>query len=602
MRVPVYDNLQTSVSSPGPATTATPSGPQASEIGARQNARLNDAAGGYASAQNQIAAAMQEEVNSTRVDDATNQYVRGLTAARVEAMQLKSKAALERPDGKSLPDEYGEKLKSLSDEISKGLGNDAQRRAFSMNAGHLDNQFQGALTEHMVQQQGVYRQETRAATRETATSNGILLWGDDKELEKSTAAIAASVLAEAKEQGLDPGKDKAILDTMFQKAISPMHAGVMQSMVTAGRADKALDYYTANSERMTPAVRAHMLPLIQERVDGQKGDVIADAAWRSIGPQGANDPVLISDMDNIARRALKDEPSALKHALAGIRERATAFNGQQAEMNTAAKNAVVGMLVANQPMSDVQRSAPWGALPATEQNSILRDQEARAEHRANYQAALESRDYTKAQRLRAEQEYRGTLARYAFQDPRVLAGMKREEVVALALGPMGQENAGRVLATYDSIVKTPEKLRSASIDHDQFNTIAKSVGLDAYSPKSDDEKASISLARDRVNDGIDAWQRAHGNAEMPRDEKEKLMRGMAATAVLTKGRVWGTNEASLLTVKEEDAKRVVVPESQRPLVVDSIRRERGDPNYTPTDLEVGAKYLRKLKRDAATPR
>ena len=218
-RVPTYDNLQTTPSAGGTPAFQTPSGPSGEQVAAQQLQGLGEGAQRAGGAVSTIALDMARDANDLRVNDAMNQYVNAQTQARVEAMQLKGRNALERPDGKSLPDEFGERMQKQAEVISQTLANPAQRQAFAMNAGRMDGQFRASLSQHMVEQQNVYRKETQKGTLDTAVNQATLLWGDEKLRAQSVATVTKVVYAIARDNGMPPeARDPAYRDEPLAKA------------------------------------------------------------------------------------------------------------------------------------------------------------------------------------------------------------------------------------------------------------------------------------------------------------------------------------------------------------------------------------------------
>lgn len=212
--VPRYDSPQVSAASmPMTGLNGFSTQPMP-DIAGRQAQQLGQAMQQTSSDIGKIAIDMQTEANQTRLDDSMNQLVKGRTDLATEALSLKGRNALERPDGKSLPDEYGEKLQTLAGTISDGLGNDAQRQAFRHQAMQLQQHFYGTLSSHMVDQQRVYRAETQKATLETAVDQAARLGPDEGAFMQSLGAIRDTVFKQVKENG---GDDK-IADAEYRKA------------------------------------------------------------------------------------------------------------------------------------------------------------------------------------------------------------------------------------------------------------------------------------------------------------------------------------------------------------------------------------------------
>lgn len=270
-QVPRYDSPQVGAAVQSGAGVTAPTPPDITN-----NATLN-ASRALGQAGDQITKAaldMQAEVNQSRINDAMNQAIRARTDLQVQALQLQGRNALERPDGKPLTDEFGEKLdKSVSD-IADGLGNDEQKRVFGQATRELRNQFYGSLSTHMLQQQRAFQKETQGATIQTATNQAALLWGDASMREQSRGAIAATVDEMAKTEGWD---DK-IKQAKLTEFMSPMHLGVMKGMLSGGVADQADAYYKANSADMTVPARAMAQDMLKGQVALQKAQAFADQA------------------------------------------------------------------------------------------------------------------------------------------------------------------------------------------------------------------------------------------------------------------------------------------------------------------------------------
>ena len=271
-RVPTYDSFQAAPNTlpqnrfdaPAMADTA---GRQAQETG-----RALLSTGGQLG---QIALDMQREANKVKIDDAMNQAVKARTDTQIEALQLQGRNALERPDGKSLPDEYDEKLQQQLDAIEQGLGNDAQKSAFRQQVAQIKRQMYGSLSAHMVEQQKVLRNETWEATLTTAANQAGMLWGDKAMVEQSAGAIRTTV----DEMAAANGWDDKIKQAKLAAALSPMHAAVVQGMVDGDRVDLARAYYEANADSMTLGVRERAMRLLEVGDFERKTQDAADALW-----------------------------------------------------------------------------------------------------------------------------------------------------------------------------------------------------------------------------------------------------------------------------------------------------------------------------------
>ncbi|MDZ7918515.1 hypothetical protein [Rhodoferax sp.] len=192
-RVPTYDNLQTQVSAPANVQFQGPQGPQAGAIAAEQAGAMGQALQGLGGELGRIVVDQQQKADQALTDDAINQLVRADTDLRLDALKLTGRAALDRPDNKSLSDEYTDKLgKVAADITANSLKSDAQRQAFKHTASQMGARMYQSLGAHILQQQKQFDADTDNATIETATQRGSMLWGDPQALAESRGAIQRS--------------------------------------------------------------------------------------------------------------------------------------------------------------------------------------------------------------------------------------------------------------------------------------------------------------------------------------------------------------------------------------------------------------------------
>jgi hypothetical protein len=208
-----------------------------------------------------IAMEEAQKANQVRIDDGLTQYVKAATDLEVEALQLQGRNALERPDGKALPDEYGEKANKAADAIEASLGNQMQREAFRQRVAQLQGQFHKKLTLHMVAAQKDYAREQRKATLDTAIYRGGVLWGDAEAVQQSADTIRVTVEQQLKDDGL--AGDEKIREARMVEALTPLHSAVLNGMVDGNRLDMARDYYKQNSATMSLQARDNAMKVIE---------------------------------------------------------------------------------------------------------------------------------------------------------------------------------------------------------------------------------------------------------------------------------------------------------------------------------------------------
>lgn len=531
-----------------------------------------------------------KQVNQGRVDDALNQLVKTRTDMQVEALSLKGRNALDRPDGKSLPDEYDDKLDQASQSISGALGNDAQRATFLSRAAELRNQMRGTLSNHMMDQHKVFRADTQKATIETAVNQGVLLYGDEGMRQQSLQTIGATVAQMAKDNGWDDKVKAAALS----EAISPLHAGIIKSMIQGGNASQARDYYEQNSASMTLQSRANLQGILKEAGDSQIAEAEADIIWGYAGPKSENDAVRIYDMEQMMRENLKDNPDALKKGIDALRQRAHAINAQQTEVKAQNISGVWKLIDSGTSMRQVQVSDAWLALTDTERHNIKKTIEAEQATRSSRAASDSSRALSDMQRQEKLAYLRNGDDYLTATNPDELAKMSRAQVEAKR-GLFGMEATQHLLAKWDALQK-PGKIVEARIDRQDFEQIADKLGLQPFKKDASEEhKRGLGTLHYRVEQLIDRRQR---ELKRPLDRQEKMVlmeKELATTVTVNPGWFSSNQQVPVVRMTDAQAKGVVVPAEDRQKIIEALntkyQKDPNNPAYFPNETNVKRLYL-----------
>lgn len=197
-RVPVYNSPQVAANTLAPARIAvaampTVAGQDARQIGAAMQ-QFGEQAG-------RVALDMAAQANQLRVDDALNKAKEAalkLTYDQQEGFtSLKGANALDRPDGKPLADEYGEKLQKQFSGIADTLGNDAQRTAFSLHANDILTSFRGQAIRHETGEFQTYALSTSEGIQSTALRDIGLNWNNPEAVTSAVERIRAETYRQA---------------------------------------------------------------------------------------------------------------------------------------------------------------------------------------------------------------------------------------------------------------------------------------------------------------------------------------------------------------------------------------------------------------------
>lgn len=329
--VPTYDNLRTSVAPmPGPQV-----GPM--DGPARQSAQFGEAVGRAGGALQSIMLDEQQLADQTRIADAMNQAV----AARLRLThdqndgytRLVGRAALERPDGKGLDEEYAGRLKGDIDAIDAGLGNDQQRRVFRQQAGQMLVQFGADVAQYRNRQHTAYQISTAEGTIATARDMASLESGNPEAVAQAQGAIKAAVYEMGRLHGWSA--QETLAKTVEQ--LSTMHASVATEAIQQGRIDYAKTYLEQVKAELTPQARMQLGAALKI------GDTNARA--QAFGDEVIGKGLTLSDALGEARKRFEGEAE-----VAAVREVKDRFGEQ--EIARALDVKAVG-------------SAAWSAVMAT---------------------------------------------------------------------------------------------------------------------------------------------------------------------------------------------------------------------------------------------
>lgn len=247
-RVPTYDNFQVDpIALPAPRLGFTGVQTTASDQAQAMGRQMQ----GAGEKLNQVALQMQEQINMTRADDASNKLKEAALRLTYDDKDgytaLKGNNALDRPDGKSLDLEYGEKLKKYTDDIAAGLGNDAQREAFMRNAGAIATNFQGGLLKHMADESKSYQDSVDEGVINTSVRELALSSGNPAVVDSATQRIEGHLWKLAQRNG----RSAEWVDNKRIELISNAHKGQLSAMLKDGQLDAAQAYLMRNSPNMS---------------------------------------------------------------------------------------------------------------------------------------------------------------------------------------------------------------------------------------------------------------------------------------------------------------------------------------------------------------
>lgn len=191
----------------------------------------------------------QQQANQVRVQDAYNQALQAKLNLTYDPqngfLAQKGDAALNRPDGQSLPQEYGQKFNDSISQISAGLGNDQQRQAFMSHAGTMAAQLQGEVDQHLAQEYRQYHLSTNVGTIKLEASNAALNWQAPDKVEQSVANAKQA----AYQMGTLQGKSAQEIESDQLGIASGIHLGVIEQALKNGNYAYAQQYLAQQQQK-----------------------------------------------------------------------------------------------------------------------------------------------------------------------------------------------------------------------------------------------------------------------------------------------------------------------------------------------------------------
>lgn len=250
--IPRYDELRVAASgAPTPYVTDGGAAAQTAGIGARQLQEAGAATMGAGNELVRIAIDAQKQADAVRVNDAMNRARQAAIdlAYNPESgyLNLKGAAALQRPDGQPLPEEYGSKLRTQIDSIVTSLGNDTQRREFLAQSQTLATTFSSQVQQHMLQEFKSHALSVQDGAITLAGDEAKRNWTDPAAIDPALQRAQAAVVEKGRLLGWSGNETQAALLVMSSK----VHTDVILEALANGNPVYAQSYLEKRKAGMT---------------------------------------------------------------------------------------------------------------------------------------------------------------------------------------------------------------------------------------------------------------------------------------------------------------------------------------------------------------
>jgi soluble lytic murein transglycosylase len=299
----------------GIAPSSMPSGgfaaPQVANAAPQQTQQLGDTAVRAGATASGIVSDIQMMANQVRVDDARNKLIEFNQQQTFDPengfLSKRGSTALDKdPLGRSLQQQYAEPLQDKINELSAGLGNDAQRRVFAQQAAEISTQFHGQVESHYLKEYRSYFDQTQQGTIKLAADSAKLHWSDPDAIDSQVKSAQAAVW----KMGLNNGEPGNLTAAKIKDTTSAIHAGVIQAALDNNNPEYALGYIESKKNEMTADDLLRANGLVKADVRARVATTTAQNVMTSLQSKLAP-----TDADQMVNITMKSESGGDRDAL-----------------------------------------------------------------------------------------------------------------------------------------------------------------------------------------------------------------------------------------------------------------------------------------------
>jgi soluble lytic murein transglycosylase len=284
-KVPTYDNYLVDQNVNPSARVSPTLTPEMASIPGQQMENMGKAMSSAVSMGAAIYSDALKEANTLRVDDATNKAKEGALTLLYDKdtglSNQKGLSALERPSGKSLSDEYAQKYQEQLDEITKGLGNDTQRKAFTAKANDIMAVFKGNAMRHETQEFNSYSLSVREGTIKTSMNVIGLNYNNTNLVDQEIGSIQRN----AAEAGRINGKSAIWIEANTKDLTSKAHKIAIASAIEKDDIVGASNYLNRYSKQMEADDILAARSQLGKQLDAGAALKAVDTAFDKLSPQ-----------------------------------------------------------------------------------------------------------------------------------------------------------------------------------------------------------------------------------------------------------------------------------------------------------------------------
>ncbi len=203
-------------------------------------------------------------VNQVRTADALNQLRQTELDLKFNPQyglfSQKGLNALQRQSGQPLSDEYSAKLGDAASRIAESLGNDAQKRAFSLQSQHILTGLQEDAQRHTLQEFNHYHASVADGAIKLSVDEAGMNWNNPQKIDQAIngiedpatgqrfGGIKQSIYQKAQLTGLSANE----AEVAMKQAESSVHTRVIETALENNNPNYGMAYFDKNKAGMTP--------------------------------------------------------------------------------------------------------------------------------------------------------------------------------------------------------------------------------------------------------------------------------------------------------------------------------------------------------------
>lgn len=457
-----------------------------------------------------------------------------------------------------LPEKVDDAFRQFTGEIEQGLANDEQRLAFQKAKQQRGAAIALSVRRHVAGEIKAFDAQELEASLRNSVSIAAAHALDGPRRTEAIQRGEDEILKAAARNGVGPEASALQVEAFHTAA----HTAVIDNLLASDRPQQAAAYYAATKEQIQGDKRDELEAKIDTGTTTQKARATSDSIWRALGPKNDQQPIDLAAMEDQARELLGDDDKAFEVARRQLRERKAAVDASRADRKEATAGALWGAVAKGATLRQVQSMREYLDADGKLQAQI-------SEHIVDQQEQAANRAYTRGQRAEAaigreenRKERAGWAEMWRIENPAVLSKMTDAQILALTPS-LGIEHVNRLMTKRRALSASDATVHAAQIDDDLFKVTAQDAGLNAYSPKTDEEKSDLGRIRNLVESQIDAEQRASGKA-LTRQRKQEIMQGLVDQQVMLN--VWGSDPAKIAAtvINPADRAKAYVPDEKIP--------------------------------------